>query len=52
MAYAAVLGPIVLLAADVVGRVILPPGEVQVGILMALLGGPLFVAIVRTIRMA
>lgn len=52
MAYAALLGPVVLLLADVLGRVVLPPGEVQVGIIMALVGGPLFVAIVRTIRMA
>ena len=52
LAYAAVLGPIVLLLADVLGRVVLPPGEVQVGIIMALAGGPLFVAIVRSIRLA
>ena len=52
MVYAAVLGPAVLLAADVLGRVVLPPGEVQVGIIMALVGGPLFVAIVRTMRLA
>lgn len=50
--YALLLGPIVLLVADIVGRVILPPGEVQVGIMTALLGGPLFVWIVRHIRMA
>lgn len=52
MAYAAIIGPIVLLAADVLGRVVLPPGEVQVGIIMALAGGPLFIAIVRRMRMA
>lgn len=52
LAYAAILGPAVLLAADVLGRIAMPPGEVQVGIIMALVGGPLFVAIVRTMRMA
>lgn len=50
--YAALLGPIVLIACDTIGRIILPPGEVQVGIMTALLGGPLFVAIVRRLRMA
>ena len=52
MAYAAVLGPSVLLLGDVVGRVVLPPGEVQVGIIMAIIGAPLFVAIVRRMRTA
>ncbi len=52
LAYAALLGPALLLLADVMGRVVLPPGEVQVGIIMALAGGPLFVAIVRRIRVA
>jgi len=52
LAYSALLGPIVLVLSDVAGRVVLPPGEVQVGITMALLGGPLFVAIVRNIRLA
>jgi iron complex transport system permease protein len=52
MAYAAVLGPIVLMLADVVGRVVLPPGEVQVGIIMAIIGGPLFIAIVRHLRVS
>jgi iron complex transport system permease protein len=52
LAYSALLGPIVLVLSDVLGRVILPPGEVQVGIMTALIGGPLFVAIVRNIRLA
>ena len=50
--YALLLGPIVLIISDIVGRVILPPGEVQVGIMTALIGGPLFVWIVRKMRMA
>ena len=49
--YAALLGPVVLLLADVAGRVILPPGEVQAGIMTALVGGPLFVLIVRRLRL-
>ena len=50
--YSALLGPIVMVLSDIAGRVILPPGEVQVGIMTAILGGPLFVAIVRNIRLA
>lgn len=50
--YSVILGPIVMVASDIVGRVVLPPGEVQVGIMTAILGGPLFVAIVRNIRLA
>lgn len=52
MAYAAILGPCVVLLGDVIGRVVLPPGEVQVGIIMAIVGAPLFIAIVRGMRMA
>ncbi|MEM9439478.1 MAG: iron chelate uptake ABC transporter family permease subunit [Pseudomonadota bacterium] len=48
---AATLGPIVLLTADIAGRVVLPPGEIEVGIVAALVGGPLFVWIVRRIRL-
>ncbi|WP_082000570.1 iron ABC transporter permease [Arthrobacter sp. PAMC 25486] len=39
--------PAVLLAADVVGRVILLPGEVPAGILAAIIGAPVFIAVVR-----
>jgi ABC-type Fe3+-siderophore transport system permease subunit len=40
-------GAILLLAADVVGRVVARPGELQVGIVLALIGGPFFIALVR-----
>jgi iron complex transport system permease protein len=50
--YSALLGPIVLLGSDIVGRVIARPSEVQVGIMTAALGGPAFVALVRRVRMA
>jgi iron complex transport system permease protein len=49
---AALLGPVLLLAADVVGRVIAPPGEVPAGIVTALVGAPLLVALVRRARLA
>ncbi|MEO3747960.1 iron ABC transporter permease [Plantactinospora sp. B5E13] len=47
LAVAALLGPILLLAADIVGRLVVPPGEVPAGIVTALLGAPLLVVLVR-----
>ncbi|GAA4388602.1 FecCD family ABC transporter permease [Tsukamurella soli] len=43
---AGLLGAILLLVADVVGRVVARPGELQVGIVLALIGAPFFVALV------
>ena len=40
--YCAVLAPVLLLGADVLGRVLGRPGELQVGMVTAVLGGPLF----------
>ena len=37
--------------ADVIGRVVVRPGELQVGIVMALVGGPVFIYLVRRTRM-
>jgi iron complex transport system permease protein len=50
--YSAVLAPTLLLAADVIGRVVDRPGEIEVGIVCALLGGPVFVALIRRRRIA
>lgn len=47
-----VLGPILLLSADVIGRVIARPGEVQVGIVTAMIGAPFFIALVRRRKLA
>ncbi|WP_380164908.1 FecCD family ABC transporter permease [Jannaschia sp. R86511] len=47
LAYSAVLAPVLLLAADVLGRVVARPGEVQVGIVTAVIGAPVFIALVR-----
>lgn len=44
---ALVLGPVVLLLADVAGRVIAPPAEVQVGVMTALIGVPVFLVLLR-----
>lgn len=48
--FAILVGPIVMLIADVLGRVLAFEGEVQVGIVAALIGGPFFVAVVRRRR--
>lgn len=45
--YSALLAPLLLLVSDVVGRVVARPAEVQVGIITALLGAPVFVFLVR-----
>jgi iron complex transport system permease protein len=45
------LGAALLLAADVAGRVAARPGEVQVGIAVALVGAPFFIALVRRRRL-
>ena len=49
--YSALLGALLLTAADVIGRVLVRPAELQVGIVMALIGGPAFVLLVRRTRM-
>jgi iron complex transport system permease protein len=50
--YSMVLAPILLLGADIVGRVVARPGELQVAIVTAVLGAPVFIAIVRRRRIA
>lgn len=50
--YSLVLAPILLLAADVIGRIVTRPGELQVSIVTALIGAPVFIAIVRRKRIA
>lgn len=49
--YSALLAAVLVVTADVLGRVVAPPGEVGVGIMVALLGGPFFVVLVRRRRM-
>ncbi|WP_136519220.1 MULTISPECIES: FecCD family ABC transporter permease [Cellulomonas] len=45
--YSAAFGAVLLVAADVLGRVVARPQELQVGIMTALLGAPVLIAIVR-----
>lgn len=48
--YSIVLAPSLLLVSDVLGRVVLRPGEVQVGIVTAFVGAPVLIALVRRTR--
>ncbi|MFD8154562.1 FecCD family ABC transporter permease [Streptomyces sp. NPDC059720] len=50
--YAAVLSPVLLLGADVIGRMVARPAELQVGIVTAIIGGPVFIFLVRRRRTA
>ena len=45
--YSMVLTPIVLLLADIVGRVVVAPAELQVGVVLGVLGAPVFILLVR-----
>ncbi|MER5325261.1 FecCD family ABC transporter permease [Streptosporangium roseum] len=48
----AVLAPCLLLVADITGRVVGRPVEIQAGILVAFIGGPFFITMVRRRRLA
>lgn len=50
--YCIVTGPILLLGADIAGRLIIRPSEVQAGIITAMAGAPLLIAIARYRRLA
>ncbi|MBU2668862.1 iron chelate uptake ABC transporter family permease subunit [Actinoplanes bogorensis] len=52
LAYAVVLGPALLLGADVLGRVLVAPAELPVGVVTAFLGAPLFIALCRRRRLS
>ncbi|MEX1079077.1 MAG: iron chelate uptake ABC transporter family permease subunit [Homoserinimonas sp.] len=52
LAYSAVLGPVLLLAADVVGRLIVRPAELEAGIIIAVIGAPIMIALVRRVKLA
>jgi len=52
LAYSAVLGAALMLIADVVGRVLVRPGELPAGVMLAVIGAPVFIMIVRRKRIA
>lgn len=45
--YSVLFGAILLVVADVVGRVIAPPADIPVGIMTAIIGAPFFIALIR-----
>ncbi|GAB3256587.1 iron chelate uptake ABC transporter family permease subunit [Arthrobacter pigmenti] len=45
--FSAVAAPLLVIGADVVGRMILPPSEIPAGIMTALVGAPVFIWLVR-----
>jgi iron complex transport system permease protein len=47
LAFSAVVAPTLLIACDVIGRLVSFPGELQVGVVTALVGAPVFIALVR-----
>lgn len=50
--YSMLLAPIVLLLADLLGRVVAAPDELQVGVVLGVVGAPAFVGIVRYARLS
>lgn len=50
LAYSAVLGAVLMLIADVIGRVLVAPGELQAGLMVSVIGAPVFIALVRRKR--
>lgn len=52
LAWAVPLGAALLLLADVVGRLVVRPGELEAGLVVAVVGAPVMIAIVRRARVA
>jgi len=50
--YSAVLGGVLLLGADLLGRVLTAPGELQVGIMTAVIGAPVLILLVRRTKVS
>jgi iron complex transport system permease protein len=49
--YAGLLGAVLLVLADVIGRVVVRPAELPVGLVLAFVGAPFFIALVRRRRL-
>ncbi|WP_075205259.1 iron chelate uptake ABC transporter family permease subunit [Leucobacter musarum] len=47
LAYTVVLAPILLLVSDIVGRLVMRPAEIPVGIVTAFVGAPFLIALIR-----
>jgi iron complex transport system permease protein len=50
--YSLLLGAILLLGSDILGRVVLHPGELQAAVVTAVVGAPVFIALVRRRRLS
>lgn len=48
--YSLLLGPVLLLSADILGRILMRPAELQVGIVTAVFGAPVLIHLVRSNR--
>ena len=47
LVYSALAAPVLVLAADIIGRIIARPSEIEVGIVTAVLGAPVLIMLVR-----
>lgn len=52
LAFAVIVAPVLLLVSDVIGRVVLPDGELPVGIVTAILGAPVLIILARRRRVS
>lgn len=52
LVFSLIVGPLLLLSADIAGRVVARPSEVQVGIVTAMLGAPFLIGLARQRRIA
>lgn len=50
--YSMILGAVIFLAADTIGRVIAYPYEIGAGVVMAVIGGPVFIILLRSNKKA
>lgn len=50
--YSGLLGAVLVVVADVLGRIVAHPGQLQVGIVTAFIGAPVFIALVRRRKLA
>ncbi|USQ85078.1 iron chelate uptake ABC transporter family permease subunit [Streptomyces phaeoluteigriseus] len=50
--FCALFAPVLLLVSDVLGRIVVPPSEIEVGTVTAFLGGLLFIHLVRRRKVA
>lgn len=47
LAYTVVLAPVLVLVADILGRLVMRPGEIPVGLITAFIGAPVLIVLIR-----